>query len=107
MNAKLIVEMDGKKTRLMKPRHQSISRADSSAIGAANASPSAAASLGRENFNDFTFDYSYWSFEDEDDHYATQDQVYEDLGTDVIDCAFQGINGWDILYRLHCWVAET
>lgn len=71
MGAKLIVEMDGKKTSLLKPsRHSAISRGESS--------------------NDFTFDYSYWSYDSRDEHYATQDQVFDDLGTDVVDCAFQG-----------------
>lgn len=74
----LIVEMDGKKTRLMKPSKQ----------------PSTL----RENFHDFTFDYSYWSLDDSDDHFATQEQVFNDLGTDVVDCAFQGYNACVFAY---------
>lgn len=72
MDAQLIVEMDNKKTRLVKPRLQSIRDA------------------GREAFHDFTFDYSYWSFDAEDSHFATQEQVYSDLGNDVVDCAYEG-----------------
>lgn len=72
MDAQLIVEMEGKKTRLVKPRLQSIRDA------------------GREAHHDFTFDYSYWSFDAEDSHFATQEQVYSDLGNDVVDCAYEG-----------------
>jgi kinesin family member 16B len=72
LGASLIVEMDGKKTRLMKPSKQ----------------PSTL----RDNSHDFTFDYSYWSLDDNDEHFASQEQVFMDLGTDVVDCAFQGYN---------------
>jgi len=72
MDAQLIMEMENKKTRLLKPRLQSIRDA------------------GRDNHHDFTFDYSYWSFDAEDPHFATQEQVYSDLGNDVVDCAYEG-----------------
>lgn len=68
----LIVEMDGKKTRLMKPSKQ--------------------ASTLRDHFHDFTFDHSYWSLDQNDGHFASQEQVFLDLGTDVVDCAYQGYN---------------
>ncbi|XP_017874418.1 PREDICTED: kinesin-like protein Klp98A isoform X3 [Drosophila arizonae] len=80
MDAQLIVEMEGKKTRLLKPRLQSIRDA------------------GREAFHDFTFDYSYWSFDPEDSHFATQEQVYSDLGNDVVDCAYEGYNACVFAY---------
>lgn len=93
MGAQCIVEMEGKKTTLFKPNRP------------------------RDNLNEFTFDYSYASMDDNDQNYVAQDQVYriyyvlkhkvfnchiflntffglfqvyEDLGTDVIECAFQG-----------------
>lgn len=72
MGASLIVEMDAKKTRLHKPKLSSLR------------------DNVRDTTNDFTFDYSYWSFDVADKHYTTQEQVYKDLGTDVINCAFQG-----------------
>ncbi|KAH8417585.1 hypothetical protein KR222_002302, partial [Zaprionus bogoriensis] len=80
MDAQLIVEMEGKKTRLVKPRLQSIRDA------------------GREAHHDFTFDYSYWSFDAEDSHFATQEQVYSDLGNDVVDCAYEGYNACVFAY---------
>lgn len=83
MDAKLIVQMDGKKTRLLKPKQTTI---DNNNISA---------SMVRENYNDFTFDYSYWSFEwannGQQTHVVTQEEVYKDLGIDVINCAFEGM----------------
>nr|XP_017035125.1 kinesin-like protein Klp98A isoform X2 [Drosophila kikkawai] len=80
LDAQLIVEMENKKTRLLKPRLQSIRDA------------------GRDNHHDFTFDYSYWSFDAEDPHFATQEQVYSDLGNDVVDCAYEGYNACVFAY---------
>ncbi|KAI8127047.1 Kinesin-like protein Klp98A [Lucilia cuprina] len=77
MDAQCIVEMESKKTRLLKPKVQS---------------------MRDTQFHDFTFDYSYWSFDKEDKHFATQQQVYSDLGTDVIDCAFEGYNACVFAY---------
>lgn len=89
MDAKVIVQMDGKKTRLQKPKHTTIDNNNAS-------TPQI-----RDNFHDFTFDYSYWSFDDDvgsnrvcdiqPQHVVTQDEVYNDLGMDVINCAFQGM----------------
>lgn len=78
LGAKLNVEMDGSKTRLLKPSKQ----------------PSTL----REHFHDFTFDFSYWSLDSKDEHFATQEQVYNELGTDVVDSAFQGYNACVFAY---------
>ncbi|XP_032595788.1 kinesin-like protein Klp98A isoform X2 [Drosophila grimshawi] len=78
MDAQLIMEMEGKKTRLLKPR--------------------SVRDAGRETQHDFTFDYSYWSFDAEDSHFATQEQVYSDLGNDVVDCAYEGYNACVFAY---------
>lgn len=80
MGASLIVEMDGKKTRLHKAK-LSLMRDNL-----------------RETTNDFTFDYSYWSFDATDKQYTTQEQVYKDLGTDVINCAFQGKDKFVVVF---------
>ncbi|CAH2094854.1 unnamed protein product [Euphydryas editha] len=58
MNAKLIVQMEGKKTRLLTVKN-SKEQNDGT----------------REKYKDFTFDHSYWSFDNGDKHFATQDQV--------------------------------
>ncbi|XP_050353991.1 kinesin-like protein Klp98A isoform X2 [Nymphalis io] len=81
MNAKLIVQMDGKKTRLLTVKN-SKEQNDGS----------------REKSKDFTFDHSYWSFDSGDKHFATQDQVFSDLGLDVIDSAFEGYNACVFAY---------
>ena len=72
MGAQSIVYMENDLTRLIKPTKL-------------------AASV-RESHNDFSFDHSYWSFDEKDDHYADQDQVFRDLGSDVVNSAFQGYN---------------
>lgn len=85
LEAKCVVQMDGKKTRLLKPRLSTIDN-------------NTAVAVNRDNYNDFTFDHSYWSFEGATDglngnhsqHIVTQEEVYADLGTDVINCAFEG-----------------
>lgn len=83
MDAKVIVEMDAKKTRLHRPKHSTTdSNSQSNAIAT------------RENFHDFTFDHSHWSFEDGKNghqHVVDQEEVYSDLGVDVVNSAFQGM----------------
>lgn len=77
MKSKLIVHMAGKQTRL----HKRTRNVD----GSSNDGES-----GKDDGHDFTYDYSYWSFDANDPTFVPQQQVYEDLGRDVIDCAFQG-----------------
>ncbi|KAJ2944678.1 hypothetical protein O0L34_g4034 [Tuta absoluta] len=81
MNAKLIVQMEGKKTRLMTVKNSKEQNDNS-----------------REKYKDFTFDHSYWSFDNNDSHFATQEQVFSDLGLDVIDSAFEGYNACVFAY---------
>lgn len=52
----------------------------------------------REKYRDFTFDYSYWSFDSQDEHFATQEQVFKDLGMDVVGNAFEGYNACVFAY---------
>ncbi|KAI7852557.1 hypothetical protein BDC45DRAFT_443497 [Circinella umbellata] len=40
----------------------------------------------------FTFDKSYWSADKEDPSYADQEKVFNDLGADLLDHAFDGYN---------------
>ncbi|CAH1637942.1 unnamed protein product [Spodoptera littoralis] len=81
MGAKLIVQMEGKKTRLLTVKN-SKEQNDGS----------------REKYKDFTFDHSYWSFANDDPNYASQEQVFGDLGLDVIDSAFEGYNACVFAY---------
>ncbi|XP_050664583.1 kinesin-like protein Klp98A [Leptidea sinapis] len=81
MNAKLIVQMDGKKTRLHTVKSSKEQNEGS-----------------REKYKDFTFDHSYWSYDSEDNHYASQEQVFSDLGLEVLDSAFEGYNACVFAY---------
>jgi hypothetical protein len=65
-NAKCIIEMQEKSTKVINP---------------ATGKP-----------NTFAFDFSHWSFEAADSHFATQDMVYQDLGVEMLDHAFEGYN---------------
>jgi hypothetical protein len=39
--------------------------------------------------NTFTFDYSFWSFA-RDDHFASQQKVYSEIGKEMMSHAFEG-----------------
>lgn len=45
-----------------------------------------------ESDKSFTFDHSYWSHRKEDQNYASQDQVYRDIGAEMLEHAIQGYN---------------
>lgn len=47
---------------------------------------------GPERTHSFNFDYSYWSFNKDDSNFASQQQVYQDLGVEMLDHAFEGYN---------------
>ncbi|OXA56707.1 Kinesin-like protein KIF1A [Folsomia candida] len=47
---------------------------------------------GKDATKSFNFDYSYWSFDTSDAHFATQTQVYEDIGEEMLLHAFEGYN---------------
>ncbi|EZA56695.1 Kinesin-like protein [Ooceraea biroi] len=81
MNEKLIVQMDGKKTRIFNTK-----------------TPDSCRDIDRGKYKDFTFDHSYWSFDPNDENYASQEEVFYDLGTDVIESAFEGYNACVFAY---------
>uniref|UniRef100_A0A182N6T9 Kinesin motor domain-containing protein n=1 Tax=Anopheles dirus TaxID=7168 RepID=A0A182N6T9_9DIPT len=88
LGAKLIVQMDGKKTRLLKPK-----------LGIGNGvRVDLASRAAPDPFNDFTFDHSYWSVDERDPHFTHQETVFDDLGTEIVDCAFQGYNACVFAY---------
>lgn len=49
-------------------------------------------------YKEFTFDHSYWSHDTLDTNFASQEKVYNDLGTEVVDCAFEGYNACVFAY---------
>eukprot|EP00045_Choanoeca_perplexa_P007113 m.62822 g.62822 ORF g.62822 m.62822 type:complete len:801 (-) comp13936_c0_seq1:117-2519(-) len=75
MNAKLIVGMKGTQTTLSNPH-----------------------ATGGDDIKRFTFDHSYCSFDREDPNYTDQDQVFKDLGHDVLQSAFDGFNACVFAY---------
>ena len=46
----------------------------------------------------FKFDKSYWSFNKSDSHFAGQDSLFQDLGSPLLDNAFQGYNNCIFAY---------
>ncbi|XP_012536653.1 kinesin-like protein Klp98A isoform X2 [Monomorium pharaonis] len=81
MNEKLIVQMSGKRTRIFTTK-----------------TPDSCRDIDRGKYKDFTFDHSYWSFDSNDENYASQEEVFYDLGTDVIESAFEGYNACVFAY---------
>jgi kinesin family protein 13 len=47
---------------------------------------------------DFHFDHSFNTFDDKDPEFADQEQVFNDIGTDVLDNAFNGYNACVFAY---------
>ncbi|XP_045142386.1 stAR-related lipid transfer protein 9 [Echinops telfairi] len=74
---RIIVEVDGKVARIrsLKVDNRSHGFGDS-----------------REKVVTFGFDYCYWSVNPEDPQYASQDVVFQDLGTEVLSGAVKGYN---------------
>ncbi|XP_050738525.1 kinesin-like protein KIF16B [Eriocheir sinensis] len=76
-----IVEVEDKKTKLI---NNKISCGDGAEA--------------RERVKEFTFDFSYWSHLESDQHFAPQVKIYDDLGTDVVSNALQGYNACVFAY---------
>ncbi|XP_078673462.1 uncharacterized protein LOC144912288 isoform X3 [Branchiostoma floridae x Branchiostoma belcheri] len=52
----------------------------------------------RDRLKHFVFDYSYWSVDQNSPDYAAQEQIFQDLGTDVLASAFEGYNACVFAY---------
>lgn len=46
----------------------------------------------------FSFDACFWSMDEKDPNYSTQEDVFDELGTDIVDCAFEGYNACIFAY---------
>ncbi|XP_078380660.1 kinesin-like protein unc-104 isoform X2 [Oculina patagonica] len=66
--SKCIIGMHGATTTILNPRNLS------------------------EKPKSFTFDYSYWSHNENDHHFASQKKVYADIGKEMLAHAFEGYN---------------
>lgn len=47
---------------------------------------------GHDKTHSFNYDYSYWSCNPDDSHFASQIRVYNDLGVEMLQHAFEGYN---------------
>ncbi|KAK8758441.1 hypothetical protein V5799_003929 [Amblyomma americanum] len=94
MKSSEIIQMEGNKTSIENLKFQSLISCPNIVV-----SPQAGAEeLGRERIKEFTFDYSYWSVNSRDPHFVTQEQVFNDLGQEVVDNAFEGYNACIFAY---------
>jgi len=46
----------------------------------------------------FSFDHAYWSVKENDRHFTKQEQIYNDLGADVVKSALLGYNACIFAY---------
>jgi kinesin family protein 16B len=75
--------MDGQKTAIINTKIDSTKSEDE---------------INVDKLKEFTFDYSYWSFDRYDPGFASQELVYKDLGADVVSDAFEGYNSCIFAY---------
>ncbi|XP_038662945.1 kinesin-like protein KIF16B isoform X2 [Scyliorhinus canicula] len=82
LDAKFIIQMDGNKTTITNLKIPEGSSGDS----------------GRERLKTFTYDYSYWSADCRSPKFVSQERVFKNLGTDVLEAAFEGYNACIFAY---------
>lgn len=51
-----------------------------------------------EDAKEFTFDHSYWSFDESDAHFASQSLVFQHLGKEIVSDAIEGYNSCIFAY---------
>lgn len=79
LSSQVIIQMDSNKTRITNPKVP-----DHGIEG----------DSGREflKVREFTFDHSFWSVDERDEHFVSQEKVFASLGEDVVQSAFDGYN---------------
>ncbi|XP_063774595.1 kinesin-like protein KIF16B isoform X2 [Pseudophryne corroboree] len=82
LEAKFIIEMEGKKTKITNIKLPDGVTGDS----------------GRDRTKTFTYDFSYFSADSKNSNYVSQEWVFKDLGTDVLKSAFEGYNACVFAY---------
>ncbi|KAJ7313309.1 hypothetical protein JRQ81_004598 [Phrynocephalus forsythii] len=79
-DAKCVIQMQGKTTCILHPKQA------------------------KDAPKNFTFDYSYWSHTSEEDpNFASQRQVYQDIGEEMLLHAFEG----SARTSLHAWMRTS
>lgn len=53
---------------------------------------------GKSNAKEFVYDFSYWSVDPRDEGFTSQEKVFSDLGTPVLNSAFEGYNACVFAY---------
>ncbi|BFZ12122.1 hypothetical protein BsWGS_15161 [Bradybaena similaris] len=79
LSSQCIIQMEDNKTRISNPKIPDHRGEGDSA---------------REQLKvrEFTFDHSFWSLDESDSHFVSQEQVFAALGEDVVSSAFDGYN---------------
>uniref|UniRef100_A0A2C9JEX7 Kinesin motor domain-containing protein n=1 Tax=Biomphalaria glabrata TaxID=6526 RepID=A0A2C9JEX7_BIOGL len=79
LSSQVIIQMEGEKTRIVNPKVSE---------------HAAEGDVGRDalKVREFTFDHSFWSVNENDSHYVSQEVVFTSLGEDVVQSAFDGYN---------------
>ncbi|KAH9509084.1 Kinesin-like protein kif16b [Bulinus truncatus] len=79
LSSQVIIQMEGNKTKIV-----NLKVPDHGGEG----------DVGRDSLKvrEFTFDHSFWSVDENDAHYVTQEMVFSSLGEDVVQSAFDGYN---------------
>ena len=91
MNSKLVTSVQGNQVLLDPPTPLS-SATPEQPRPSHNATTESVLPGDRSRQQKFTFDYSYWSHNKQDHHFAGQDRVFHDLGSGVVENAFNGYN---------------
>ncbi|XP_043219855.1 kinesin-like protein Klp98A [Amphibalanus amphitrite] len=81
MNAQLCISMNGRKTTITNPKPGE--RVDTTKC---------------EDVKEFTYDYSYWSLDPQQPVFHSQEEIYQNLGSDVVDNAYDGYNACVFAY---------
>lgn len=89
-NCSCCISMSGQSTNIHKPTDGSNNK-ENRDVNKDNV-PSMSSILDRDDSKSFTFDHSYWSHRKDDPQYASQEQVYQDIGAEMLQHALQGYN---------------
>ncbi|XP_078261788.1 kinesin-like protein KIF16B [Rhinoraja longicauda] len=82
LEAKCIIHMEGNKTTITNLKITEGNSGD----------------FGRERIKPFTYDYSYCSVDCRSPKFVSQEKIFKDLGTDVLNAAFEGYNACIFAY---------
>ena len=100
LNSKLVVKVTGNQVNLDAPPPSSSatpslsgnSKSEKTRETNTSLTSPSSSNVGHGIPHKFAYDFSYWSHDRKDAHFAGQDQVFKDLGLDVVENAFNGYN---------------